>query len=252
MNIQFLGGANEVGASSTLITIEGHRILVDTGVRMGVEHRSNPPDFGDIGRIDAVVLTHAHSDHTGALPVLARGRLNAGTKVYCTSATRAITTVLLNDSARRKERDNKGNGPPECTVFDVNNAMRLIAEVPYGTGVSVCGGSLTATWIPAGHVLGAAMIYIEGKEHRVLVTGDVSTASQLTLPDLVVPPWCRPDLMVMESTYGKCRHEDRTQQANELAKDVNRTIKKGGKVLIPAFAVGRSQEIILILKRAME
>ena len=96
------------------------------------------------------------------------------------------------------------------------------------------------------------MIYIESKEHRVLMTGDVSTSSQLTLPDLVVPPWCRPDLMVMEATYGKRRHENRTQQEIELAQDVIRTIEKGGKVLIPAFAVGRSQEVILILKRAME
>ena len=80
MTIQFLGGANEVGASSTLITIEGQRILVDAGIRMGVEYRSNLPDFDDIGRIDAVVQTHTHCDHTGALPVLARDRLNAGTK----------------------------------------------------------------------------------------------------------------------------------------------------------------------------
>lgn len=252
MNIRFLGGANEVGASSTLITIEGQRILVDAGIRMGVEQRSRFPDWDDVGRIDAVLLTHAHSDHTGALPVLARDRLNAGTKVYCTAATRAITKILLNDSARRMERKKKGDKRPEYTVCDVNNAMRRITEVQFGTGVPVCGGALTATWIPAGHILGAAMIYIEVKEQRILMTGDVSAVNQLALPDLIVPPWCRPDLMVMESTYGNRRHENRTQQSIGLAQDVFRTIKDGGKVLIPAFAVGRSQEVILMLKRAME
>lgn len=252
MIIQFLGGANEVGASSTLIKMEGQRILVDAGIRMGVEQHTSLPDLDDVRRIDTVLLTHAHSDHTGALPVLVRHQLNAGTKLYCTSATKAITEVLLNDSARRKEQDTDSDGPPEYTVCDVNNAMRRTTEVQYGNTVPICDGALTATWFPAGHVLGAAMIHIEGKEQRILMTGDVSAGNQLTLPDLAVPTGLEPDHMVMESTYGNRCHVDRTGEEDQLVQDVFTTVTEGGKVLIPAFAVGRSQEAILILKRAME
>ncbi|MDE2845220.1 MAG: MBL fold metallo-hydrolase [Gemmatimonadota bacterium] len=252
MIIQFLGGANEVGASSTLLIMEGQHILVDAGIRMGIEQHSSLPDLDDVRRIDAVLLTHSHSDHTGALPILVRDYLNANTKVYCTSPTRAITEELLNDSAGHKERDNEGNSPSGFNVCDVNNAMRHITEVRCGNAVPICGGTLTATWFPAGHVLGAAMIYIEGKEQRILMTGDVSAGNQLTLPDLAVPMGLEPDLMVMESTYGNHCHVVRTREENRLVQDVFKTIIEGGKVLIPAFAVGRSQETILILKRAME
>ena len=243
MNVHFLGGADEVGASCTLIKIEGQRILVDAGIRMGAA--SPLPDLDAVGTLDAVLVTHAHTDHTGALPVLVK-RLPAGVKMYGTPATKEIAGVLLSDAAKPKQ-DGK---PPLYSPKDVTAALRRMKGVRWQKPVLLCDG-VTATWIPAGHILGAAMSYIEGRRESILMTGDVSGVDQLTIPGMVVPEY-RPDVMVMESTYGNRNHGARSEQEDKLVSDVAEVIAAGGKVLIPAFAVGRSQEIILILKRAMQ
>lgn len=251
MKLHFLGGADEVGASCTLIEIEGRRILVDAGIRMGAAQGSQLPNFSvldDVGMPDEVLITHAHTDHTGALPVLVNS-LPAGVKVYCTPATQAITRVLLSDAVKLMAQDRDGElplYPPEAA----DAALGRMVDVPWLATVPICDGALTATWVPAGHILGAALIYIEGVRESVLMTGDVSVANQLTIPGMVVPQ-CRPDVMVMESTYGNRQHADRSQQEAALALRVAEVIEAGGKVLIPAFAVGRSQEVILILAQAM-
>ena len=255
MKLYPLGGADEVGASCTLIEIEDQRILVDAGIRMNVPQSKKLPNFSvldDVGMPDEVLITHAHTDHTGALPVLVNS-LPESVKVSCTPATKEITKVLLEDSAKLMAQRKEQSGElPLYSPGDVAVALRRMVGVPWLETVSICDGALTATWIPAGHILGAAMIYIEGKRESILMTGDVSVADQLTIPGLVVPQ-CRPDVVVMESTYGNRTHDvDRTQEAKRLAEDVAKQIAAGGKVLIPAFAVGRSQEVILILKRAMQ
>ena len=256
MNLHFFGGGNEVGASSTLIKIDDYKILVDAGIRMGPGQDSQAPDFPDFdkeGMPDAALLTHAHTDHTGALPVL-RNLWLAGVNVYWTPATKAISHVLLNDSVQRMQpEEGEAEKPPLYTSDDLEVFQHCMEkEVPWLESVEICPG-ITATWIPAGHILGAAMIYIQGKHESLLMTGDVSGPPQLTIPAMVVPTWCKPDVMVMEATYGNRRHEvTRKQEEKRLVADVAKTIAAGGKVLIPAFAVGRSQEVILILKRAME
>ena len=256
MHVHFLGGANEVGASSTLITIKGQRILVDAGIRMNTTPDKQLPDFSQLGKPDAVLLTHAHTDHTGALPVLIRDHLPKGVKVYSTAATEAITRVLLGDNAKRLEREKQGDKPPQYTLDDVTSALSCIEEVSCCKPIPICAGVLIVTWIPAGHILGAAMIHIEGERESILMTGDVSVTNQLTVPgvDGQLPHWlAQPDVMVMESTYGTRPHPtSRAEQEAKLVQDVANTISAGGKVLIPVFAVGRSQEVILILKRAME
>ena len=254
MKLHFLGGADEVGASCTLVEIEDQRILVDAGIRMNVPQNKKLPNFSvldDVGMPDEVLITHAHTDHTGALPVLVNS-LPESVKVSCTPATKAIAKVLLEDSAKlMAQRKEQSGDLPLYSPGDVAVALGRMVGVPWLETVSICDGALTATWIPAGHILGAAMIYIEGKRESILMTGDVSVANQLTIPGLVVSQ-CRPDVMVMESTYGNRPHADRAQQEAAFVQDVAEVIEAGGKVLIPAFAVGRSQEVILILKCAMQ
>lgn len=252
MHIRFLGGANEVGASSMPITIEGQSILVDEGIRMNATPDKQLPDFSQLGKIGAVLLTHAHTDHTGALPILMRDYLPKDMKVYCTTATKAITQVLLEDNAERLEREKKENKPPQYTRDNVTSALSCMEQVPLCQPIPICGEALTATWIPAGHILGAAMIYIKGKRESILITGDVSVTNQLSIPSIADKLPYQPDVMVMESTYGDRQHTDRAEQEAKLVQDVANMISAGGKVLIPVFAVGRAQEVILILKRAME
>ena len=251
MKFQPLGGANEVGASSTLIEIEGVRLLVDAGIRMGPGQDPPLPDFPDFDKTempDAVLLTHAHTDHTGALPVL-HNMLSADVKIYCTPATKAMTKVLLEERAGRMER---GEEDDEALRYTLAGVAAVLSRMETTEPIKVCPG-VTAKWIRSGHILGAAMIYIESRNESILMTGDVSVTKQLTIPSLDLPSWCKPDVMVMESTYGNRRHKvSRKQEAKRLAEDVGKTIAAGGKVLIPTFAIGRSQEVILILKDAME
>ena len=248
IKLRFFGGADEVGASCTLIEIDGRRILVDAGIRMGPGEDSKWPDFRALDRPDALLLTHAHSDHTGALPLLAKQN-KLPEKVYCTPATQEIAWILFDD-AQGQEQKRESPEYGFTHICEANKRMKLGA-VGWMESVQVCDG-VTARWIPAGHVLGAAMIYIQGKQESILMTGDVSVADQLTIPGLRVPDWCRPDVMVLESTYGNRQHKDRAQQEAALVSDVAEVIEAGGKVLIPAFAVARSQEVILVLKDAME
>lgn len=252
MKLHFLGGASEVGASCTLIEIEGHRLLVDAGIRMGAPPGQQLPNLSvldEVGAPEEVLITHAHSDHTGALPALVPG-LPPTVPLRCTGPTRAITGVLLRDALKIMQQGEREGDLPLYPPEAVELTLARMAPVSFLTTVPICGGALKATWIPAGHILGAASIYIEGKRESLLMSGDVSVADQRTVPGMAVPD-CRPDLFVLESTYGQRRHADRSQQETALTLKVAEVVEAGGKVLVPAFAVGRAQEVILILARAM-
>ncbi|MYE87626.1 MBL fold metallo-hydrolase [Candidatus Poribacteria bacterium] len=256
MKITFLGGANEVGASCTLIEIEEKRILVDAGIRMNVDQEEKLPDLDKVGMPDAFLLTHAHTDHTGALPGLV-SRLPVDVTGYCTPATKRITRVLLEDSKNRQEREKQEEKEHLFTPEEIDAALQYLEfmePVRWREPIPICN-DVTATWIPAGHILGAAMIFIEGKQESILMTGDISVTDQKTIPGMSMSDFDFPkpvDVMVMESTYGNRQHKDRAHEEKRLVSDVARVIEAGGKVLIPVFAIGRAQEVILILKDAMQ
>ena len=223
MEITFLGGGNEIGASSALVEIGAHRLLVDCGVRMTGDHVL--PDFGllatrGLPTVDAVVQTHAHFDHSGALPVF--HQQYPATPVYMTPPTQALISILLQDALRiaKSQCEAEGDLPPFPPAA-VESLMTRIVPVPFDTPTTLGSTSLVATWFPAGHILGAAAVGIEGNDHgktvRVLFSGDLAVGNQLTVPGMPVPSaFRRPDVLVIESTYGNRLHSPRPAEEQRL------------------------------------
>lgn len=257
MNITFLGGGNEIGASSAIVEIGSARILIDCGVRMSGEHRL--PDLAAIsqtskqahaGQLDAVLLTHAHMDHSGALPVLHQHF--PGVPVYATAPTRGLVEVLLRDSINiMRARAESEQELPLYSQPAVESLLEKMVPVIFGSPMEIGRSGVTATWFPAGHILGASSIGVEGVEQgrsiRVLFSGDIAVADQLTVPGMLPPAAFRPDVLVIESTYGDRMHSPRELEEQRLIETVAGVIEQRGKLLIPAFAIGRAQEVALML-----
>lgn len=252
MNIYFLGGADEVGASSILIEIGERRLLIDAGIRPSPGARSELasdqlPDLSQldhVGRLDAILVTHAHTDHTGALELVHARFPDA--PVYATPVTIALTRVLHQDGRRIMQTRLEEEG--ELPLYDdvaVARLMNAFQPVNFGQRVQLAPG-LSAIFFPAGHIVGAAMIGLESDEGRILITGDVSMTNQRTVNGAKPPPF-RPDVLVVESTYGGRLHANRAVEERRLVATIAEVIGLGGKVLIPAFALGRAQELLLTL-----
>ena len=255
MKITFIGGADEVGASSILIEMSGRRILVDCGIRPSPKTRFGlaGDQLGDLsllergGGLDAILVTHAHTDHTGALELVVERFPHI--PVYATEPTIALTRVLHADSRRIMQTRLEEEG--ELPIFDdvaVNRLMASFEPVAFLSRVSL-GVGLTASFFPAGHIAGAAMILLESDEGSVLISGDVSFSPQRTVNGAKLPN-IEPDVLVLESTYGGRMHANRQVQELRMIETVRQVTGAGGKVLIPAFALGRAQEVLLILSEA--
>jgi len=256
LKLSFLGAAGAVTGSKYLIEFAGRRILIDCGLFQGLkrlrERNWQPPAF-DVRSLDAVLLTHAHIDHSGYLPAIARAGYRG--PVYCTEATRRLLAILLPDSARLHEEEAEfanrhrysKHSPalPLYTEADAAAALALLRPVATST-VLALGPQWTASFTPAGHLLGATSILLSCGSGRVLFSGDLGRADDPLMRPPVAPPPA--DWLVIESTYGDRLHPS-VDVESELAAPINRALRRGGVVVVPAFAVGRAQLLLHLIAR---
>jgi len=247
MRMIFGGGASEVGASFAVLRIDNKNIALDCGIRMNGNNIM--PDFSfskNFGSVDAVVLSHAHMDHSGALPVLSREYPNA--KIYMTHATKDLIYVLLYDSLKIME-----HREAEIPIFAEIHVKTMLDNVvcfsPTHTFRPFSDSNIEMTFYSAGHIAGAVGVYICGDEGSFFYSGDFSVTPQMTVEGASFPK-LRPDIAVLESTYGDRLHTSRTIEEERLIETISTVTSRKGKLLIPAFSLGRAQEIILTINRA--
>jgi metallo-beta-lactamase family protein len=258
MQLEFFGAAGEVTGSCHILTLGGRTILLDCGLIQGGDHpdeRNRLPFPFDVSRIDAVILSHAHIDHCGRLPLLYK-RGFRGT-IHATAACRDLARILLADCAAMSEReaereerkrDPKGRHRPFEPLYTVDDAARtveLMRVVPYGREVEIVPG-LSLVCHDAGHILGSASVWLRlrdgGIERRIVFSGDLGQYDSPILRDPESGEAA--DLVVMESTYGNRRHREREDTLREFGEILRGASRDGGNVLIPAFAVGRTQDVL--------
>jgi len=259
MKIQFIGATHEVTGSCTLLEVGGRYYLVDCGMEQGVDVFQNMPLPVNPGAIEAVFLTHAHIDHSGMLPKLCKDGFSG--PIYATEATCDLCNIMLRDSAhiqeseaqwRSRKAERAGDPPvePTYTVNDALAAIKLLRPCRYGEPLRVAEG-IILRMTDIGHLLGSAAIELwltEGEQTRKIVfSGDVGNVNQPLLND---PKQVEEaDYLVIESTYGDRLHDRvRGDAVAELASCIQRAFDRGGNVVIPSFAVGRTQEMLYAIR----
>ncbi|MBI9016857.1 MAG: MBL fold metallo-hydrolase [Phycisphaerae bacterium] len=259
LKISFLGAVQNVTGSRHLIQTEKASVLVDCGYyqeRQYQDRNWDPFPFSP-SKLDAILLTHAHLDHCGLVPKLVKEGFKG--KIFCTTATAEIASVIMYDSARlqledieykkkrhaREKRKSPRPLEPLFTIEDVEDTEPLFATVDYKQKINVADG-IDATFFDSGHILGSSMIYLnvetEGKQRTVLCSGDIGRHDKPILND---PSYFdQADYVLVESTYGDRIHKPALGSKDELADIINDTVTRGGNIVIPSFAVERAQELL--------
>lgn len=262
--IQFLGATHTVTGSKHLVQVDGYRTLVDCGLFQGLKQlrmRNWDPFPINPTSINSVILTHAHIDHTGYLPRLVWEGFSG--PVYATPATVELARIMLPDSARLQEEEaayaNKVGSTrhspalPLYTEKDAETALKLFDSVNYHKSVRLTP-KLSFEFVTAGHILGSCFVRMrikddDGEEKTILLTGDIGRYNEPIVRDPA--PVEEADYIVLESTYGDRRHPDFDVKA-KLAEIINETSRRGGHILIPAFAVGRTQHLLYLIRELEE
>ena len=254
MKIRFLGAADGVTGSRHLVDTGEQQILLDCGLFQGWKlHRErNWQDPAALREVDAVVLSHAHLDHSGWLPALVKHGFRGA--IHASPATCELARVLLLDSAHLQEEDARranrygysrhAKALPLYTKADARRALAQFVPLPPVRELKL--GRSTVKLTPAGHLLGACSVSLNHGGQRLVFSGDLGRQDDLLMPPPEPPPPA--DVMIVESTYGN-RDHPREDSAALLADIVNRTVQRGGSVLLPSFAVGRAQALLLVLQR---
>lgn len=264
MEIQFVGAAQTVTGSMHLVRTRHATVLLDCGMFQGPRRESFERNRHlplPVREISAVVLSHAHIDHSGAMPLLVKNGYSR--PIFATPATRDLCAVMLRDAAaiqasdarylnRRSEREGLDAEPVEPLYEDddVVEALTHFVSVPYRTTLPIARG-VELTFLDAGHVLGSAITILDveedGEKRRIVFTGDLGREGRPILCDPEVPDGA--DVLISESTYGDRRHDGVEKMEEDLAEVVNRVYRRGGKLLVPSFALERAQEVIFYLKQ---
>ena len=262
MKLTFLGAAHEVTGSCTLLEACGYKILIDCGMEQGQEIYENCQIPVSANDIDCIFLTHAHIDHSGKLPALAKDGYNG--PVYATYATYKLCNIMLKDSAhiqefvsewrnRKAKRSGENEYVPAYTMEDAENILSCFKSCDYGKEYQVLDG-ITARFSDAGHLLGSSSIEItvteKGDTRTILFSGDIGNISRPLIRDPQKPE--KADIVIIESTYGNRLHGQRPDYVSQLTAVVQETFDRGGNVVIPSFAVGRTQELLYLIRDIKE
>ena len=262
MKLTFFGAAKAVTGSCHCVEVNGKRILIDCGLQQGRDERDNRVlDFAP-GYIDYVIVTHAHIDHTGRIPLLVKQGFHG--RIIATRLTGQLMSIMLRDSAHIQESDAQwqnqkgrraGRAPvePLYTIADAEHAMELVETYEYGELVDLFEG-VRLRFTDAGHLLGSACAELwlteEGVTRKIVFSGDLGNVDQPIIRDPQTID--EADYVVMESTYGDRLHEPPESYTEALAQIIDETFERGGNVIIPSFAVGRTQELLYFMREMKE